>query len=306
MFLDLNMPDIGGLRGHRVRTRPGQAPAVADRGAHHPGRRGLEDQGARCWALRGSSPSRSFPTAIVERRALAGRRSRSAGDPGSLDAREFIAGYLVEVDEHLASANKNLLAVEADLKRGRGQPSRRCASSTGRCTRSRGCRPWSASSRSSTSRTPWRTSCGRPTAVGGKLDDASFDLLMKGLAALEQRVRAVARNESRSLPRRPSWCAICRPSAAPREASAERPSDELPLARRDRRQAEASSERAQLAAGPFGTGVERCASMWCPRPPASQRDSPSPPFASGVAALGEIVKVRALAPPACRRRSRAA
>ncbi|HWO09511.1 MAG TPA: Hpt domain-containing protein, partial [Polyangiaceae bacterium] len=33
-----------------------------------------------------------------------------------LDRREFIAGYLVEVDEHLRSANAQLLAIEASLQ----------------------------------------------------------------------------------------------------------------------------------------------------------------------------------------------
>jgi two-component system chemotaxis sensor kinase CheA len=39
-----------------------------------------------------------------------------------VDLNEFLAGYLAEVEEHLASASKNLLAVESALESGEGRP----------------------------------------------------------------------------------------------------------------------------------------------------------------------------------------
>ena len=42
--------------------------------------------------------------------------------PASFDAREFLAGFLVEAAEHLVSANQNLLAVEAMLQKGQPHP----------------------------------------------------------------------------------------------------------------------------------------------------------------------------------------
>ena len=38
------------------------------------------------------------------------------------DAGEFLAGYLVEAEEHLAASTKNLLAVEDSLRRGEANP----------------------------------------------------------------------------------------------------------------------------------------------------------------------------------------
>ena len=39
-----------------------------------------------------------------------------------LDVREFLAGYLAEAEEHLASSTRNLLAVEDALRRGAHDP----------------------------------------------------------------------------------------------------------------------------------------------------------------------------------------
>src|SRR3954465_9881822 len=38
------------------------------------------------------------------------------------DTSEFLAGYLVEVDEHLAASTSNLLAVEGSLRKGEANP----------------------------------------------------------------------------------------------------------------------------------------------------------------------------------------
>lgn len=39
-----------------------------------------------------------------------------------VDLKQFVSGFLVEADEHLSLANRNLLTVEADLKQGRPSP----------------------------------------------------------------------------------------------------------------------------------------------------------------------------------------
>ncbi len=118
-----------------------------------------------------------------------------AGDPGSLDAAEFISGYLVEVDEHLTSATRNLVAVDADLQRGAGSP--RAVRELYRSLHTiKGLSAMVGFEPIVDIAHAMESVLREADAVGGKLGDHSFDLLMKGLAALEQRVRAVGRKEA--------------------------------------------------------------------------------------------------------------
>jgi two-component system chemotaxis sensor kinase CheA len=119
---------------------------------------------------------------------------RVPGERPPLDAGQFISGYLVEVDEHLASATRNLLAVDADLKRQAASPRAirelyRSLHTIKGLSAMVGFEPLVEIAHA------MENVLREADAVGGKLNDVSFDLLMKGLSALEQRVRAVSRSE---------------------------------------------------------------------------------------------------------------
>ena len=63
--------------------------------------------------------------ALAAGRGGAGVSDRPESPSGAVDLAEFLHGFVVEADEHLGRASKNLLEVEADLKRGAAQPARR-------------------------------------------------------------------------------------------------------------------------------------------------------------------------------------
>ena len=122
VVLDLNMPDIGGLRGHRVHSRAGQAAQLADPGGHHARRRGI----ARPRARRRRHPlhDQAVLTRLLlgEVRALLGARPGLAAMSDPFDAADFIAGFIAEAEEHLTSANANLLSLEEAAAEGRPTP----------------------------------------------------------------------------------------------------------------------------------------------------------------------------------------
>lgn len=111
-----------------------------------------------------------------------------------LDLAAFLPGFLAEVDEHLGSATRNLLAVEANLSR--GLPSPRLVRELFRSM---------------------HTIKGLAAMVGvepvvdiahalearlrdadqraGRLEPSALEILVEGITALEQRVRALARKE---------------------------------------------------------------------------------------------------------------
>jgi two-component system chemotaxis sensor kinase CheA len=108
-----------------------------------------------------------------------------------LDLSEFLTGYLAEVDDHLSAANANLLAVEKNLERGQSHPRAvrdlfRSLHTIKGLSGMVGVDPVVdlAHAMEAILRTGDRS--------GGALHRDAIDVLMKGLRAIEQRVRAVA------------------------------------------------------------------------------------------------------------------
>jgi two-component system chemotaxis sensor kinase CheA len=110
---------------------------------------------------------------------------------GEVDLSAFRGGFVVEADEHIATASHNLLEVEADLKK--GQPSPRAVRELYRALHTIkgmaamvGVEPVVeiAHAMESVLRAGDR--------AGGRLPEPALDLLARGIAAIEHRVAAVA------------------------------------------------------------------------------------------------------------------
>ena len=268
------------VRGHRVRARAGQGGAACRSSCSPPGATRPPAPRPSSWAPPASSPSRSRPRRSWGLSASwSGSAAAVAGEPGSLDAAEFISGYLVEVDEHLTSATRNLLDGRRRPEAGRWPARGRSASCTARCTRSRGCRPWSAFEPMVDIAHAMESVLREADAAGASSADHSFDLLMKGLAAVEQRVRAVGRKET-AAPAPAGAAARAARRCSPGAGRGVRRAPPSCRAARGRRQADgvragSAAWRARATAG------GRSASRWCPPRRASPPGSPSARSGSG-------------------------
>jgi two-component system chemotaxis sensor kinase CheA len=133
-----------------------------------------------------------------------------------LDTEHFLAGYLAEADEHLRSANANLLAVEKALRA--GQPHGKLVRELFRSLHT--LKGLSAMVRVE----PVVELAHHMEAIlrdadrsRTRLSLASIELLLKGVAAIEQRVRAVA--EKQPVPPAPEGLVAALSAPPPREAS---------------------------------------------------------------------------------------
>lgn len=112
-----------------------------------------------------------------------------------MEPSEFLAGYLAEADEHLASATRNLLAVESNLRRGLPSPRPvrelfRSLHTIKGLSAMLGIEPIVAIAHG------MEAMLRAADGAGGKLRETALEVLVRGLAAIEQRVRAVGRGET--------------------------------------------------------------------------------------------------------------
>src|SRR5690349_13709469 len=111
----------------------------------------------------------------------------------NLDTREFVAGYLLEAEEHVRAANAQLLQVEALIQRGE-QPHRlvrelfRALHTLKGLSAMVGVEPIVEIAHELES---ILRAADQKTA---SLSQASVELLLKGVAAIEQRLRAFEKN----------------------------------------------------------------------------------------------------------------
>jgi two-component system chemotaxis sensor kinase CheA len=109
----------------------------------------------------------------------------------SVDLKQFLSGFLAEAEEHLSSAHRNLMLAEKSLAE--GEPSPRAVRELFRSLHTMkglagmvGVEP--IVDLSHAMETALRTA----ESAGGRLSGSALELLMKGLAAIEERVRALS------------------------------------------------------------------------------------------------------------------
>lgn len=117
------------------------------------------------------------------------------------DRREFVAGYLVEAEEHLQAANGNLLAIEAALHKNEPQPRRvrelfRALHTLKGLSGMVGVDPIVDVAHE------METVLRMADQGGGRLSQPALELLLKGVRAIESRVAAFA--AGRAVPRAPA------------------------------------------------------------------------------------------------------
>ena len=109
---------------------------------------------------------------------------------GAVDLAEFLHGFVIEADEHLGRASKNLLEVEADLKR--GSPSPRAVRDLYRSLHTiKGLSAMMAIEPIVQIAHGLETALRAADQAGGRLPVASLDLMMRGLQQIEARVAAL-------------------------------------------------------------------------------------------------------------------
>lgn len=111
-----------------------------------------------------------------------------------LDVREFIAGFLIEAEEHLASASSNLVALDASLNKHEDNPRAvrelfRSLHTLKGLSAMVGAEPIVDISHE------METLLRAADRAGGKLPEASVDILIQGVRAIEERVRCLSRDE---------------------------------------------------------------------------------------------------------------
>ena len=114
------------------------------------------------------------------------------------DPADFIAGFIAEAEEHLTSANANLLSVEVPSAKGAADAPRQGAQgSVSLASHPQGgyWRRWWASSRSSMSRTRWKRCLRDADRAAGRLPPGSVEPLLAGIRVIEQGVRALAKKK---------------------------------------------------------------------------------------------------------------
>lgn len=112
-----------------------------------------------------------------------------------LDVREFIAGFLVEAEEHLASASSNLVALDASLRKREDNP--RAVRELFRSLHTlKGLSAMVGAEPIVDIAHEMETVLRAADRAGGKLPETSVDVLIQGVRAIEERVRCLSRNES--------------------------------------------------------------------------------------------------------------
>ena len=119
-----------------------------------------------------------------------------------VDLEEFVAGFLVEADEHLHSVHRNLVAVSEALKEGRPEPRAvrelfRSLHTIKGLSAMVGAEPVVALSHE------MEGILRSADNAGGRLSEHALDLLLRGTRAIEERVHAISKNGISAAPPAP-------------------------------------------------------------------------------------------------------
>lgn len=202
-----------------------------------------------------------------------------------LDAREFLAGYLAEAQEHLASAGANLLAVEEAIRKHVPHP--RAVRELFRALHTlKGLSAMIGADPIVDVAHEMEAVLRAADRAGGRLPSEATDLLADGLRVIEDRIAKLATKEA--LP--PAPTRLVEALAALQPASGELPV-RIPLALPDELLAKLSAaERAQLAAGIAAHRRARRVDF-LPSPERAARGLGITAVRERVGAIAEIVKV---------------
>ncbi|WP_438010013.1 ATP-binding protein [Sorangium sp. So ce321] len=210
----------------------------------------------------------------------------------ALDVTEFVAGYLVEVEEHLSASTANLLTAEAALRAGDSNPKAtrelfRSLHTIKGLSAMVGVEPVVDIAHA------METVLRAADRAAGRLSAASIEVLLRGLRAIEERIRALA-NKQPVPPAAPSLLdalAALDVAAAPSPPAPTISADPEILAKLG------SSERVQLAQGVAG-GRRALRVDFVPSPARTAEGLNITSVRERVGKLAEIVKVVPLSVPA--------
>ncbi|KYF81902.1 chemotaxis protein CheA, partial [Sorangium cellulosum] len=210
----------------------------------------------------------------------------------ALDVTEFVAGYLVEVEEHLSASTANLLAAEAALRTGDSNPKAtrelfRSLHTIKGLSAMVGVEPVVDIAHA------METVLRAADRAAGRLSAASIEVLLRGLRAIEERIRALA-NKNPVPPATPS---LLDALAALDVAAAPPPPAPTITAEPEILAKLGSSERVQLAQGVAG-GRRALRVDFVPSPARTAEGLNITSVRERVGKLAEIVKVVPLSVPA--------
>ncbi|WP_437930554.1 ATP-binding protein [Sorangium sp. So ce291] len=210
----------------------------------------------------------------------------------ALDVNEFVAGYLVEVEEHLSASTANLLAAEAALRAGDSNPKAtrelfRSLHTIKGLSAMVGVEPVVDIAHA------METVLRAADRAAGRLSAASIEVLLRGLRAIEERVRALANKQ----PVPPAAPSLLDALSALDVAAAPSPPAPTISAEPEILAKLGSSERVQLAQGVAG-GRRALRVDFVPSPARTAEGLNITSVRERVGKLAEIVKVVPLSVPA--------
>ncbi|WP_437839190.1 chemotaxis protein CheA [Sorangium sp. So ce1153] len=210
----------------------------------------------------------------------------------ALDVTEFVAGYLVEVEEHLSASTANLLAAEAALRTGDSNPKAtrelfRSLHTIKGLSAMVGVEPVVDIAHA------METVLRAADRAAGRLSAASIEVLLRGLRAIEERIRALANKK----PVPPATPSLLDALAALEVAAAPSPPAPTITAEPEILAKLGSSERVQLAQGVAG-GRRALRVDFVPSPARTAEGLNITSVRERVGKLAEIVKVVPLSVPA--------
>jgi two-component system chemotaxis sensor kinase CheA len=112
-----------------------------------------------------------------------------------LDIKEFVVGYLAEVEEHLRSANANLLALDESLRKREHNP-RAVRELFRRLHTVKGLSAMVGAEPIVDISHEMETLLRSADRAGGRIHDSAVDLLLSGVRAIEERVKSLSRGET--------------------------------------------------------------------------------------------------------------
>ncbi|MGK3964628.1 chemotaxis protein CheA [Sorangium sp. So ce118] len=210
----------------------------------------------------------------------------------ALDVTEFVAGYLVEVEEHLSASTANLLAAEAALRAGDSNPKAtrelfRSLHTIKGLSAMVGVEPVVDIAHA------METVLRAADRAAGRLSAAAIEVLLRGLRAIEERIRALANKK----PVPPAAPSLLDALAALDVAAAPSPPAPTISAEPEILAKLGSSERVQLAQGVAG-GRRALRVDFVPSPARTAEGLNITSIRERVGKIAEIVKVVPLSVPA--------
>ncbi|WP_437513831.1 chemotaxis protein CheA [Sorangium sp. So ce1099] len=210
----------------------------------------------------------------------------------ALDVTEFVAGYLVEVEEHLSASTANLLAAEAALRAGDSNPKAtrelfRSLHTIKGLSAMVGVEPVVDIAHA------METVLRAADRAAGRLSAAAIEVLLRGLRAIEERIRALANKQ----PVPPAAPSLLDALAALDVAAAPSPPAPTISAEPEILAKLGSSERVQLAQGVAG-GRRALRVDFVPSPARTAEGLNITSIRERVGKIAEIVKVVPLSVPA--------